>query len=92
MEKAEYPNINKVLIDNYYFNMSQLSAFKGFYIKAYTMAINNTFKTVYLNRLKDKFHVILLTQTADEETSDRCTNHIAIQIQTRANLIIIYYN
>ena len=68
--------------------MSQLrAASKGFYIQAYNIP-TNTFKTVYFNRLKDKFHSILLTEIADEEKRDRCTHHLAIQNQKRVILII----
>ena len=61
--------------------MSQLRVSKGYYIKAYNIPIN-TFKPVYLNRLKDKFHSILITQIADVEKHDRCTHHIAIENET----------
>ena len=67
--------------------MSQFrAASKGFCIKAYNISIN-TFKSVYFNRLKDKFHSILITQIADTEKHDRCTNHIAIKNETKVILI-----
>ena len=62
------------------------AASKGFYIKAYNIPIN-TFKSVYFNRLKYKFHSILITQIVDPEKYDRCTHHIAIQNETRVILI-----
>ena len=65
--------------------MTQLRTSNGFYIKAYNIPIN-TFKSVYFNRLKDKFHSILITQIVDPEKYDRCT-HIAIQNETRLILI-----
>ena len=46
--------------------MSQLRAYKGFYIKAYNVPINSV-KTAYFNRLKYRFPSILLTQTTDDE-------------------------
>ena len=62
------------------------AASKGFYIKAYNIPIN-TFKSVFFNRLKYRFHSILITQITDPEKYDRCTHHIAIQNETRVTLI-----
>ena len=62
------------------------AASKGLYIKAYNIPIN-TFSSVYFNRLKNKFHSILITKIADPENYDRCTDHIAIQNETRVILI-----
>ena len=62
------------------------AASKGFYIKADNIPIN-TFKSVYFNRLKYKFHSILITQIVDPEKYDGCTHHIAIQNETRVILI-----
>ena len=66
--------------------MTKLRTSNGFYIKAYNIPIN-TFKSVYFNRLKDKFHSILITQITDPEKYDRCTHQIAIQNETRVILI-----
>ena len=60
-----------------YFNLSQLRASKGFYIKAYNISIN-TVITVYFNRLKYRFPAILLTQTTYDEKNDCCTHRIEI--------------
>ena len=66
--------------------MIKLRTSNGVYIKAYKIPIY-TKKFVYFNRLKDKFHSILITQIADPEKYDRCTHHIAIQNETRVILI-----
>ena len=66
--------------------MTKLRTSRGFYIKAYNIPIN-TFKSVFFNRLKDKFNSILINQIADPEKYDRCTHNIAIQNETRVTLI-----
>ena len=64
--------------------MSRLRVNQVFYLKAYNIPIN-TFKSVCFNRLKNKFHAILITQTVQEANmeSDRYTHHLAIQNETR---------
>ena len=62
--------------------MSQLRASKGFNIKEYNIP-SQTVKTAYFNRLKYRFPLILLTQTADDEKNDCCTIHIVIQNESR---------
>ena len=64
--------------------MAQLRVSKGFYLKTYNIPVN-TFKSVCFNRLKNRFPVILVTQTVDEQKSDRCTHHIAIQNESRVS-------
>ena len=68
--------------------MEQLRVSNGFYIKASNIPVN-TFKSVYFNRLKNKFQAVLVTQN-----STRCTHHIAIQNEYRVSLnchnLVIY--
>ena len=66
--------------------MSQLRASKCFYIKAYTIPIYSL-KSVYFNRLKNKFPSILLTQTVEELNSDHWLHHIAIQTEKRVSFL-----
>ena len=44
--------------------------------------------------MKNKFQVVLVTLTVDEENSSRCTHHIAIQNEYRVSLkchnLVIY--
>ena len=64
---------------SYLENMSRLRVNQVFILKANNIPIN-TFKSVFFNRLKNKFHAILITQTVEEANMerDRCSHHLAI--------------